>query len=166
MSITRVKRYYSGPVSDHFDGDRFFNPGGRPPAGLGAIARWRFDARFRGNAARWPKRFDSPLPRDKPPVWVDGDRFRHVFIGHAAALCQFAGLNVLIDPHWSKRCSPSAAFGPTRYAEPGIAFDDLPLIDVVCVTHSHYDHLDRATILRLQRSSRRVSSCRSASTQS
>ena len=137
--------YYAGPRSDHFDGRLFFNPGGRPPAGLRAIVEWR----RHGDPVPWPERFDSPYPRDVPPRRVTGDRLRLTHIGHAGFLMQAAGVNVLLDPHWSERCSPFANVGPLRRAEPGIAFDDLPDIDAVCITHSHYDHMDRATLTRL-----------------
>jgi L-ascorbate metabolism protein UlaG (beta-lactamase superfamily) len=66
-------------------------------------------------------------------------------------LIQAAGLNLLIDPVWSERASPFRFAGPKRVNDPGIAFDDLPSIDAVLVSHGHYDHLDVATLLRLAR---------------
>ena len=71
-------------------------------------------------------------------------------IGHASVLIQVAGLNILTDPVWSQRASPFSFAGPRRVAEPGVRFYDLPPIDVVIVTHNHYDHLDLATLSRLQ----------------
>jgi L-ascorbate metabolism protein UlaG (beta-lactamase superfamily) len=62
---------------------------------------------------------------------------------------QTAGLNMLLDPVWSKRVSPFRFVGPKRVNDPGIAFADLPPIDVVLVSHGHYDHLDLATLSRL-----------------
>jgi L-ascorbate metabolism protein UlaG (beta-lactamase superfamily) len=62
---------------------------------------------------------------------------------------QTGGLNILIDPVWSERASPFAFAGPKRVNAPGIAFADLPPIDVVLVSHAHYDHLDLATLSRL-----------------
>jgi L-ascorbate metabolism protein UlaG (beta-lactamase superfamily) len=64
-------------------------------------------------------------------------------------LIQTAGLNILLDPVWSKRASPFRFVGPKRVNDPGIAFTDLPLIDAVLVSHGHYDHLDLATLSRL-----------------
>ncbi|MEX6506474.1 MBL fold metallo-hydrolase [Jiella sp. M17.18] len=133
------------PVSDHCDGRRFFNPAGLPPAGLKAIWDWRRSA----DPAAWPERFESPFPPDAPPERVTGERLRLSHIGHSGNLLQTAGVNVLVDPHFSARCSPSQRFGPMRHAEPGIAFAALPPIDVVLVSHSHYDHMDRATLTRL-----------------
>jgi N-acyl-phosphatidylethanolamine-hydrolysing phospholipase D len=76
------------------------------------------------------------------------------WIGHATALVQCAGLNILTDPVFSDRASPLAFAGPRRAQPPGIALDDLPPIDVVVISHNHYDHLDRASVLRLNERSR------------
>lgn len=141
------RRYYDGPRSDHFDGVHFFNPGGSKPADLRSILRWR----LRGEPTPWPDRFDSPLPKDVPPVRVEGERLRLSYIGHAGFLLQTAGANILLDPVYSRRCSPFSFLGPKRHAEPGIGFEHLPTIDVVCLSHSHYDHLDAATVAALQK---------------
>ena len=71
------------------------------------------------------------------------------FVGHASWLIQTAGLNILVDPVWSERASPFCFAGPKRHNDPGIAFDALPPIDIVLVSHGHYDHLDVATLSRL-----------------
>jgi L-ascorbate metabolism protein UlaG (beta-lactamase superfamily) len=136
--------YYSGPVTDHFDGLRFFNPGGRPPTGMSNFLRWQFE----GGREIWPARLPSNI-RDTPPARVEGTDLRVSFVGHASTLIQTAGLNILIDPVWSDRVSPVAFAGPRRINAPGILFDDLPPIDVVLITHNHYDHLDVATLSRL-----------------
>jgi L-ascorbate metabolism protein UlaG (beta-lactamase superfamily) len=75
-------------------------------------------------------------------------------VGHASVLIQVAGQNILVDPVWSERASPVAFAGPKRVTAPGIAFDDLPPIDLVLISHSHYDHLDTTT-LDMLRSRRR-----------
>jgi L-ascorbate metabolism protein UlaG (beta-lactamase superfamily) len=137
---------YSGPVSDHFDGERFFDPDGAPPKSLGQVLRWQFG---RGRKrATWPEWAPSPHA-DTPPPRVDGDRVRFSFVGHASWLIQAAGLNILIDPVWSERASPFSFAGPKRRNDPGIAFEALPRIDVVLVSHGHYDHLDVATLSKL-----------------
>ncbi len=136
-------RYYQGPPSDHFDGVRFFNPGQSPTdRGLGDVLRWKL---ARG-AARWPS--SVPVTPAKPSPRVDG--LRITMVGHASLLVQVAGRNILIDPVWSERVSPVSFAGPKRVAAPGIAFDDLPPIDIVLLSHCHYDHLDIATLRRLQ----------------
>ncbi len=75
-------------------------------------------------------------------------------VGHATLLIQAAGCNYLTDPVWSDRASPVTFAGPRRQAAPGIAFDDLPPIDAVLVSHSHYDHMDLTTLGRLHRRDR------------
>jgi N-acyl-phosphatidylethanolamine-hydrolysing phospholipase D len=71
------------------------------------------------------------------------------WIGHATALVQANGLNVLIDPIFSERASPVQIFGPKRAQAPGVAMADLPNIDVVLISHNHYDHLDRISVAQL-----------------
>jgi L-ascorbate metabolism protein UlaG (beta-lactamase superfamily) len=71
------------------------------------------------------------------------------FVGHVSWLIQTSGLNILVDPVWSARASPFRWAGPRRRNDPGIAFDALPAIDVVLVSHGHYDHLDVATLSKL-----------------
>lgn len=73
-------------------------------------------------------------------------------VGHASLLIQAAGQNLLVDPVWSERASPVRFAGPKRANAPGIEFDDLPPIDAVLVSHSHYDHLDANTLARLSAS--------------
>jgi N-acyl-phosphatidylethanolamine-hydrolysing phospholipase D len=71
------------------------------------------------------------------------------WIGHATALVQAGGLNVLVDPIFSERASPVQLFGPKRAQPPGVAMADLPSIDVVLISHNHYDHLDRISVALL-----------------
>jgi N-acyl-phosphatidylethanolamine-hydrolysing phospholipase D len=71
------------------------------------------------------------------------------WIGHATMLVQASGLNVLTDPVFSTRVSPVRFAGPSRAQAPGISLRDLPHIDVVAISHNHYDHLDRASVRTL-----------------
>jgi N-acyl-phosphatidylethanolamine-hydrolysing phospholipase D len=71
------------------------------------------------------------------------------WIGHATMLVQASGLNVLTDPIFSRRASPVQFIGPARAQKPGIALEDLPRIDVVLISHNHYDHLDRDSVKTL-----------------
>jgi L-ascorbate metabolism protein UlaG (beta-lactamase superfamily) len=143
--IYRTKTW-PGPVSDHFDGERFFDPDGAPPKSLGEVLRWQFGP-GRQRAA-WPEWAPSSYA-DTPPPRVTGDRVRLSFVGHASWLIQTSSLNILIDPVWSARASPFRWAGPKRHNDPGIAFDALPPIDVALVSHGHYDHLDVETLSRL-----------------
>ncbi|KAI8081710.1 beta-lactamase superfamily domain-containing protein, partial [Halteromyces radiatus] len=71
------------------------------------------------------------------------------WLGHACALVQVNGFNVLFDPIFSCRCSPVQFVGPKRYTEAPCDFEDLPKIDAVVISHNHYDHLDLGTIQSL-----------------
>ena len=139
-------RYYTGPVSDHFDGTVFFNPDGIEPKPFMDLLRWQFGE----TRAVWPERFESPYPQAVPSPRVEGTGLRVTMVGHATLLIQAGGLNMLTDPVWSQRVSPYSFVGPKRVTPPGIAFENLPKIDVVLLTHNHYDHLDTATLARLK----------------
>ena len=141
--MSRMKTY-AGPVSDHFNGTHFFDPDGAPPKPLWQVLRWQATKQ----AAKWPEWAPSPYA-DNPPPRVTGAAARLSFVGHASWLIQTAGLNILIDPVWSERCSPFSFAGPKRVNDPGIVFDKLPPIDAVLVSHGHYDHLDVPTLSRL-----------------
>jgi L-ascorbate metabolism protein UlaG (beta-lactamase superfamily) len=145
---TQRSRHYNGPVSDHFDGVRFFDPAGAPPRSRTDLLRWMIARRRRGARAKWPAWAPSPHV-DRPPARVVDGSWRLTYVGHASWLVQTAGLNLLLDPVWSARASPFRRVGPRRVNDPGIAFADLPPIDVVLVSHAHYDHLDLATLSRL-----------------
>jgi len=142
--------YYRGPESTHFDGERFFNPDGEdtaaPPTGG---SRAGFFARFlTGSDGRPPWPETVPVTPTKPPARVEGERMLVTWIGHATVLVQTAGLNILTDPIWSDTAGPFG-FGPRRVAVPGVRFEDLPKIDLVLVSHNHYDHMDLTTLKRL-----------------
>jgi L-ascorbate metabolism protein UlaG (beta-lactamase superfamily) len=137
-----VNPYYSGPQSEHFDGVRFFNPAHpKTDRGLRDILRWKLTER----AAPWPR--SVPVRQAVPEAHVA--ELRATIVGHASVLIQAGGLNVLTDPVWSTRASPLSFAGPKRVWAPGIAFESLPRIDVVLLSHSHYDHMDMATLRRL-----------------
>lgn len=143
----RRKKSCLGPPSDHFDGRKFFDRlDGTPPKSLREVLRWQF-----GNDRKrsvWPAWAPSPH-LDRPPPRVDGGRVRLSFVGHVSWLIQTGGLNILVDPVWSLRASPVSWAGPKRRNDPGIPFEALPDIDVVLVSHGHYDHLDARTLSRL-----------------
>ncbi len=101
-----------------------------------------------GRRGPWPRSVANTRA-DRPPPRVNGSALRISFVGHASLLIQTGGLNILIDPVWSERASPVRFAGPKRVNVPGIAFEALPPIDAVLVSHAHYDHLDVATLSRL-----------------
>ncbi len=141
-------RYYRGPKSDHFDGERFTNPDGDDEVvsaarSGGIIARYLTGSDDR---PAWPAAVR--VTPGKPPARVAGQRMLVTWVGHATVLVQTQGLNILTDPIWSDRAGP-LGLGPKRIAEPGIRLEDLPRIDLVLVSHDHYDHMDLATLKRL-----------------
>ncbi len=145
-SSANANPYYKGPVSQHFDGRRFFNPEGMEPAGFGSLLRWQFG----GGRSRWPVSWPPEPVFNVPDERVQGSSLRVTMVGHATLLIQVAGLNILTDPVYSPRASPFTAVGPRRVNAPGIDFEQLPPIDLVLLTHNHYDHLDLATLARLK----------------
>lgn len=134
---------YRGAVSDHFDGSRFHNH----QAGWqteGSFLKWQL-TKTMGAWREWVDEAPGPRPERR----VDGGRVRVTWVNHATLLVQMDGLNILTDPIWSERCSPVTFTGPKRHRAPGLRFEDLPPIDVVLVSHNHYDHMDLATLRRL-----------------
>jgi L-ascorbate metabolism protein UlaG (beta-lactamase superfamily) len=136
---------YKGPVTDHFDGNTFINPGGVKQQSLGAVFKWLFTRK----RAIWKNPIDN-APRSKPVDHVHSG-IRITFVNHSTFLIQTAGLNILTDPVWSERVSPFTWSGPKRQRKPGIRFEDLPKIDVILLSHNHYDHLDLPTLKSLTR---------------
>jgi L-ascorbate metabolism protein UlaG (beta-lactamase superfamily) len=139
-------RYYQGPSSGHWDGERFFNPG-HPSVdrSLADLLRWRLG----GTRASWA----ATETRQVVPATSVSD-LSVTLIGHASLLLQMDGHNILVDPVWSARASPLRRLGPRRFNAPGVAFEALPPIGAVLLTHNHYDHLDLATLRRLWRTGR------------
>jgi N-acyl-phosphatidylethanolamine-hydrolysing phospholipase D len=121
-----------------------------PARGFRDIARWYRDRMRNGVAPNPPAdAFESSEPEIAAPR-NDTDELRITWIGHATFLIQLAGITILTDPVWSRRASPIGWAGPTRLVPPGLAFDSLPPVDVVVLSHDHYDHLDSRTVRRLQ----------------
>src|SRR4029079_16513016 len=71
------------------------------------------------------------------------------WIGHATVLAQLGGLTVLTDPMFSARASPRSFVGPARPKKRGLCLHELPHVDLVVISHNHYDHLDEASIKAL-----------------
>lgn len=90
-------------------------------------------------------------PRKVTYQRVPLDQLWLTFINHSTVLIQLEGLNILTDPIWSDRCSPFKWMGPKRMSNPGIELADLPPIDLVLLSHNHYDHMDLPTLRYLQK---------------
>jgi len=135
------------PVHHVLGGFRNPNPGFHRPDGW---TRWSF------LAARVWQTFTSPRTFNAPRVANDGRALLGgaaaptiTWVGHSTLIVQLDGLTILTDPQWSERASPLTWAGPRRLSAPGVAFEDLPKIDVVVISHDHYDHLDAGTVTRL-----------------
>jgi L-ascorbate metabolism protein UlaG (beta-lactamase superfamily) len=118
----------------------------------GSFLKWQWE-RLRHGLPKAPAK-DYLFPAVAPDrAWLAANRSvtAATWIGHACVLVQTQGLNVLTDPVLSPRASPFRFMGPKRVHAPALAVDELPHIDVVLISHNHYDHLDRDTVLALNR---------------
>lgn len=124
---------------------------------LRAFLRWQFNRITKG----LPPAPSTPTPRTAAElkfIWRNAGSGTQMvpavtWIGHATALIQASGLNILTDPIFSERASPVSFFGPRRAQAPGISLANLPHVDVVALSHNHYDHLDRESVRALARQS-------------
>lgn len=136
----------------HAPGGGYRNPWpGATPKGFGAVLRWagaRAVRRLRDGGG-----MKGQAPRVGPAAVIrprQGDgSLRATWIGHSTVLLQIGAMNVLTDPIWSERASPFSWAGPRRLVPPAIPLASLPPLDVVVLSHDHYDHLDAATIRAL-----------------
>ena len=133
------------PISDHCDGHRFFNPRRHEDRTWFDVLRWKRAAQ----PAPWPAQ--PPHPRIQPSPLPADTRLAATWIGHATFLLQTHAGTVLTDPVFSRRVGPFNRLGPVRVRPPGIALEDLPAIDVVLLSHDHYDHCDHASLQQLWR---------------
>lgn len=135
------------PVSDHFDGKRFFNP--TVPDGYAPTYRSIFKM-LRTRRSRWPRSVENrSVPR--LDAVLKPDDIAVTFVNHATFIIQLDNLVILTDPVWSERVSVVSWAGPRRARQPGVAFDALPKIDLVLLSHNHYDHCDLPTLRRLSK---------------
>lgn len=133
-------------ISDHYNGKIFHMPdGGMQPKSFIDLMKWKFST---GNES-WPNKVEPALVQTVPAPAVT-DRMVVTFVNHATFLIQVDGINILTDPIWAKRASPFSFTGPKRAHDPGIAFENLPKIDIVIISHNHYDHMDSETITKLE----------------
>lgn len=128
---------HAGPVTEHFDGQRFRNLAPTTHKGLRDLLKWQLN---RPRTTPWVA--PAAAPFEPLAERVQGSELRVTYINHATLLLQLHGLNILTDPLWSERASPFSFAGPKRHHPPGLTLDQLPPIDLVLVSHNHYDHLD------------------------
>ncbi len=133
------------PLSDHFNGKTFFYPGPQAAGRFRDFLRWQFTQR----PAQWPRWVElTPQP---PPPAPQGREIVATWIGHATWLLQTAQGNFLTDPQFSSHAGPLGRIGPRRVHAPGLAREALPRIDVVLLSHDHYDHCDLPSLRWLAR---------------
>lgn len=130
--------------TDHFDGERFFNPHAPRGKSREDIRRWRRTRR----KTPWPRHIEDPL--FPPPGRAAPDCIAATFIGHSTFLLQVGGICILTDPIWSVRCSPVRFAGPRRVRRAGQSLEALPGVDLLLVSHNHYDHMDLPTLRRVR----------------
>ena len=137
--------------SHHRHGGGYRNPWpGAEPKGFSGILRWMLWERLVRGRPKDPH--PSVFARAEPSFAVPHaatESLTVTWVGHSTLLVQIAGRNVLTDPVWSERASPVPFAGPRRWSPPGVSFERLPPIDVVLLSHNHYDHLDDQTVRRL-----------------
>lgn len=151
-NIFLASRGYKGAVSDHFDGTHFYSigmseediqKGEHKKTTRPGILKWA----LMRDKNKWVKRF---VPTGVPAARVEGSKIVATFINHSTVLLQTEGLNIITDPIWAERASPFSFIGPKRYQNPGVLFSDLPHIDIILLSHNHYDHMDIATLKHIQ----------------
>ena len=137
-----------GSPSHHVAGGfRNIDPNFRRPSSL---TRWEFIFRRLWTSSMTPRSFEAPRVANDGALLRSGALNPSItWIGHSTLLIQMDGLNIVTDPQWSAQASPVSWAGPKRLSPPGLAFEDLPRIHAVVISHDHYDHLDLATVKRL-----------------
>lgn len=103
---------------------------------------WEF---INAPAAKWPKKV-IVNPRS---IASKSEELRITNIGHATFLIQMAGINIITDPVFSNRAGPLGIFGPKRVSAPGLSLELIPPIDIAFISHNHYDHLDKFSVINL-----------------
>lgn len=121
------------------------------PKTLGQVLRWRWQAARQG----LPRPPVEPIPVTPPDLGFvhanvgAAQQPAVTWVGHATVLAQLGGLSLLTDPIFSERASPLGFIGPRRAQPPGLGLAELPAVDLVLVSHNHYDHLDLASVRAL-----------------
>jgi L-ascorbate metabolism protein UlaG (beta-lactamase superfamily) len=123
--------------SDHFDGTHFHNIAPVVPKSLLGVIKWQ----LQGSRKKWPDWVENQA-KAEPRAAASEEEVVATFINHATYLLQFQKTNILIDPVFSQRTSPLQWLGPKRVRAPGLLLKDLPRIDLILITHNHYDHMD------------------------
>lgn len=135
-------RGYTGEKTDHFDGIQFFTPGHSPHDKLYDHARGKFFWKWLLRKPRNHWQHKKNKFRTVPEKRVNSDRVFVTFINHSTVLIQTKGLNIITDPVFSKNIGPLPFIKLHRYRDPGVKMRELPKIDLILLSHNHYDHMD------------------------
>ena len=152
-ACTSVNPYFDAAKPHHTPTgfrNNYGPPGGKP---LSDLLRWYVD-RMRDGLPQPPSRhvngYDFPLLRpDLDWLRINRELPSVTWVGHATLLVQIGGVNVLTDPQFSERAFAVQWMGPKRRVPLTVKLHELPRIDLVVISHSHYDHLDRDTVMAL-----------------
>jgi N-acyl-phosphatidylethanolamine-hydrolysing phospholipase D len=138
-------------TADHHTGRGYRNPWpDAEPRGLRDVIRWSLERR-RQALAPDPPAESFPIAQPTFPDRAGIGELSATWVGHSTVLLQLGAINILTDPMWSDRASPVSFAGPRRLVQPAFALEALPAIDVILISHNHYDHLDRPTVRALAR---------------
>jgi L-ascorbate metabolism protein UlaG (beta-lactamase superfamily) len=152
VNLTYASKGYKWDISDHFDGKRFYNIGWSPRESYRiersedkkwGLIYWLLHR----EKNKWKER---KITQIKPKERNTSDEVVMTYIGHATVLIQIAGINILTDPVWSPRASPWPWLGPKRYTGVWVKLEDLPQIDIILLSHNHYDHMDIWALKKLE----------------
>ncbi|WII73859.1 MBL fold metallo-hydrolase [Bdellovibrio sp. 22V] len=140
-------RYYD-PKKPHHGKNQFLNNYDNQPKA--SFWKWQWE-RLWTNAPEEPVFAPEIVKTDTAFLRANKAHNTLTWVGHATSLVQVEGVNILMDPMFSERASPVSFAGPKRLAPLPFALAELPPIDVVMVSHGHYDHMDLPTLRELQK---------------
>jgi L-ascorbate metabolism protein UlaG (beta-lactamase superfamily) len=147
-----VNPYYDANKPHHRpNGFQNLDPAAQMPKPFGQFLRWQYERRSL-DIAKPRLNLDAQIP-DLGIIQNRSNHFSVTWIGHATVLVQIGNVNILTDPIFSERASPVQWYGPKRHQPPAVRLAELPRIDAVVISHNHYDHLDEASVVGLNRQS-------------
>ena len=144
-ACTTTNPHYD-PSKAHHTPTGFKNLYSAGTGGFGNFLTWQWERL--GKTIAQPTADLSPMAADLEAIRAP-QAAQVTWIGHASALVQLNGFNILTDPHFSERAGPVQFVGPQRYQAPGLTLAQLPRIDAVVISHNHYDHLDLNSVRAL-----------------
>ncbi len=128
--------YHKGSETNHFKDGRFHNIDDQN-RGFWPVLKWLMTRK----KAEWPENVSNKT-YPVPPKTVQGNKVKITFIGHITFLIQTQGVNILTDPVWSDHVGPTSWLGPDRTRQAALKLKDIPKIDIIILSHDHYDHAD------------------------